>query len=166
MGRTPESRTRVGEHEEKLLDKIRRRIRSFPLAVGRSAERETVFNAELLGHLRADGIDIENSKIPSITILGETFRPEGYVDEGKARPLCCLECKRMLDHNAKAVWKEGLAQSLLYAIDYKHVYFIIYDFTASGLAEREFGPGNKSASSLARRLREEERIDIVVIRAS
>lgn len=165
MGRKKETRKRIGHNEQAKVTAVLKGIRSFPLRKADLTKRETTLNKALLSHLSGLGVAIGSKRIPVIQFLGERFFNDGYVAKSGAFPLCCIECKKMTDSNVKRVWKEGLAQCLLYTTKYKYVFYVLYDFTTGGLAARGFGKGRKTESTLARWLREGERLDIVVIKA-
>ena len=61
--------------------------------------------------------------------MGEKFRPECLLRGTGKYPVCAIECKKLNDKFAKARWKEGLSQSLLYSQYYKAVIYVLFDYS-------------------------------------
>src|SRR5229473_2526466 len=129
-------------------------------------QRETSFNDRLMDHLRQNPhpLDVRNKKIPAAEFVGEQFRPEFYV-RYHGRQLCCVECKRLTEKQAKGRWKEGLSQAILYSAVYKAVVLVLFDFTKDSRFFKKFGPGNSVESRFAAKLRHDYNIYISAVKA-
>ena len=115
-------------------------------------------------YLRRRDFSIENEKITSAKFVGETFRPECLLRGFGTYPLCAIECKKLNDQIAKARWKEGQSQSLLYSHYYKVVMLVLFDYSSGARYAAAFGPGNRVESRFAKELREGNKVHIVVLK--
>lgn len=167
MGRRREKQVRIGQREKKLVASLVKKIKNYRVFRDMGRQRETAFNDRLMDHLRQNPnpLDVSNKKIPAAEFVGEQFRPEFYV-EYHSRQLCCVECKRLTENSAKARWKEGLSQALLYSAVYKAVVLVLFDFTKDSRYFKKFGPGNTVESRFAARLRRDYNIFICAVEAS
>ncbi|MBI1935991.1 hypothetical protein HYS31_06130 [Candidatus Woesearchaeota archaeon] len=155
MGRTKEKQKRVGKKEDKQIRKLLKKIDNYKIFVDMKKDRETKFNARLMDHIKQgqDSLEVTNKNIPSAEFVGETFRPEFYL--GKvAHKTCAVECKRLIDKNAKTKWKEGLSQALLYSEVYKAVILVFFDYTKKSNYYEHFGRGNSIESRFRKKMRD------------
>jgi hypothetical protein len=90
---------------------------------------ETKLNAFLINHLLQCSLNIEKRNINVARFVGEKFRPECLLRGTGKYPVCAIECKKLNDKFAKARWKEGLSQSLLYSQYYKAVIYVLFDYS-------------------------------------
>jgi hypothetical protein len=166
MGRRREKQVRIGASEKKVVASLVRKIKGYRVFRGMRNQRETSFNDRLMDHLRQNPnpLDVINKNIPVATFVGEQFRPEFYVKH-HGRQLCCVECKRLTQNDAKGRWKAGLSQALLYSAVYKAVVLVLFDFTRDSRYFKKFGPGNAVESRFAAQLRRDYNIFISVVRA-
>jgi hypothetical protein len=165
-GKTPLKHKRVGAQERKLVKILIHKIKGYIVFSHMKNQRETTFNRYLMNHLcqKPDPLDVNNRNIPVATLGGARFRPEFYLCNGAARNLCAVECKRLTNNNAKARWKEGISQALLYSTVYKSVVLVFFDFTTSALYAGKFRVGNNAETRFAKRLRDMLNLHIVVIK--
>lgn len=166
MGRRREKQVRIGKRENKVVTSLVRKVKGYRVFRAMGNQRETSFNDRLMDHLRQNPnpLEVSNKNIPAADFVGEQFRPEFYVKQGR-RPLCCVECKRLTEKHAKGRWKEGLSQALLYSAVYKAVVLVLFDFTKGARFSLKFGPGNSVESRFAARLRHDYNIFICAVRA-
>jgi len=166
MGRRREKQVRIGSKEKKVVTTLVNKIKKYRVFLEMRNQRETSFNDRLMDHLRQDPhpLDVRNKNIPAAELVGEQFRPEFYVMRSR-RPLCCVECKRLTENEAKSRWKAGLSQALLYSAVYKAVVLVLFDFTRGSRFFKKFGPGNSVESRFAAKLRHDYNIFICVVRA-
>lgn len=166
MARKKEKQKRVGVIEQKLINKLIRKIKNYRIFKSMEKQGEVKFNDRLLDYIRQNPnpLDVNNKKIPVAKFVGEQFRPEFYLTN-QSRPICGVECKRLTDKGAKSKWKEGLSQALLYSNVYKAVILVFFDFTESRKYCRSFGRGNSSESRFSKSLREQKNIHLIVLKA-
>lgn len=164
MARRKTPRKRLGHLEAKHIDRIRRAIRAFRLTAADGDLPETAINSRLIAALKAADPTVVNTNIASISFAGETFRPECCIRAAGAHHLVAVECKRLITPKpAKALWKEGLSQALLYLQRYKTVFLVLYDFTPSCAYACAFSRGNRLESRFAAWARETLRLRIIVL---
>lgn len=162
MARKKEKQIRLGKNEGRLVNKLLKKIRDYRIFDTMMNERETNFNDRLMDYLRQNPkpLAVNNTKITPSRFVGELFRPEFYLVHSKTN-LCSVECKRLTDSTAKARWKKGLSQSLLYSETYKAVILVLLDFTKNRKYSKAFGKGNSAESRFAKKMRELKNIYIV-----
>lgn len=165
MGRRQIRQLKIGSKENRTLVNCVRKIKQYRIFPEQKNKRETSFNTLLMDYLRQHPkkINVSNKNIPSAEFVGETFRPEFFV-KYKSKPICCIECKRLTDATAKARWKEGISQALIYTSKYKAVILVLFDFTKDSRYFRKFGPGNSVERTFASMLRKEHNIYMIVSR--
>lgn len=155
-------RKRIGPKEQFVLNSVLKFTRNYKIFKQNRNEGETYFNDQLINVLRQK-VNIENRKIHSAKLFAETFRPECYVKGAGDVPLIAFECKKLNEQFAKARWKEGLSQAILYSHFYKSVVLVFYDYTK----ERRYASalGNKSSveHQFAESLRDAFRIYVVAL---
>ena len=165
MGRNKTPQKRLGKHEQARFNKALAAVRRYKIFWRYKSKGETWHNTTLINALLQAGVDTKHARIPQASFLGETFRCEAFL-EGGAFPLLAIECKKAIDRNLKAVWKEGLSQALIYSAAYKRVILVFYDFTTNGTMAAAFSPGNKPETAFAKELREMNRVTIVILKPS
>jgi hypothetical protein len=165
MGRQPEKQVRLGKNERKTVTATKTKLKNYVLSATNKKKGEVRLNDYLMDHLKQNprSVPIQSSSIPSVTFMGETFRPEGFVEQS-GKNLLCLECKKLVDKFAKSRWKEGLSQAIHYRLSYKVVFYVLYDFTAGAKYSQKFGAGRKNETKLAREMREKFNIYIIAIK--
>ncbi len=166
VGRQREKQVRIGQKEKKVVKSLVKKIKGYRVFLDMGKQRETSFNDRLMDHLRQNPhpLDVRNKKIPAAEFVGEQFRPEFYV-RYHGRQLCCVECKRLTEKQAKGRWKEGLSQAILYSAVYKAVVLVLFDFTKDSRFFKKFGPGNSVESRFAAKLRHDYNIYISAVKA-
>jgi hypothetical protein len=156
-------RKRIGPKEQLVLNSVLKTTRSYQIFKQSKNEGETYFNNQLINVLK-QSVDVENRKIHMAKLFAETFRPECYVKGAGDIPLIAFECKKLNEQFAKARWKEGLSQAILYSHFYKSVVLLFYDYTKGGrYAEALNGKGTPEAQ-FAESLRDAFRIYIVALK--
>lgn len=152
MGRLKEKQKRVGKKEDKQIRKLLKKIENYKIFSEMKRDRETKFNARLMDFIRQDpnSLEVTNKNIPPAEFVGETFRPEFYI----GTKTCAVECKRLTDGSAKAKWKEGLSQALLYSEVYKAVILVLFDYTKNSDYYKRFGRGNSIESRFRKKMRD------------
>jgi len=163
MGRAKVKRKRIGHKEAASLRRLVERLKAYKIFQDDKGRRETKFNDRLIDYLRQNDVAVVNKNIATADFVGETFRPEFLLKGTGSYPLCAVECKRLTDKYAKARWKEGLSQALLYMHYYKAVVYLLYDFTKDASYSKAFGKGNRPESRFAKLLRDELDIRIIVL---
>ena len=163
MGRKQTPRKRLGHLEQRRVDRILSAVRGFQLTKSDQGQRETTLNCRLILRLQQLDPGIVNRGIAATTFVGETFRPECTLKGTGQYTLLAIECKRLRDSSAKRLFKEGLSQVLLYSGTTKVVLLVLYDFTTGARYAKAFGPGNRLASKMAKQLREQLQIHVVVL---
>ena len=165
MGRKRITQKRIGKKEQRKINILIAKLKTYRIFSNMKKQRENEFNNRLMDHLRQNPnpLEVNNVGIPAPVFVGETFRPEFYLGS-KKKPLCAVECKRLTEHTAKARWKEALSQTLLYSEIYKSVIAVLLDFTSDARYHRAFGKGNNPETRFAKRLREQENIQIIVLK--
>ena len=158
-------RKRIGPNKQATLNKALKRIRRFKVFKQHKKGNETYFNDLLINHLRQANLPIKNKAIHCAKFVGETFRPECYLKGTGKIPLCAVECKKLTDRAAKARWKAGLSQALLYSHFYKSVVLVFYDYTKDGKYHDAFSAKKSTESRFINELRDAFRIHVIVIRA-
>ena len=161
-GRPPVPRKRLGHLERKTIETLLRSIRAFTLTATDAPLKETSINSRLIKQLKLVNANVVNRKIESVTFVEETYRPECTLSGGGAYTLFALECKKLHDHSAKRLFKEGLAQASLYLSKSKRVALVLYDFTTGRVYAKAFGKGNSNTSRFSARVREETGLHIIV----
>ena len=160
-GRPPTPRKRLGHKEKALVERLLRKVRRFPIAKADAPRRETSLNSRLIADLRSVDNRISNVGIASVKFIGQTYRPECTIKTTAPYALFSLECKKLHDHSAKRLFKEGLAQSSLYLTKSKVVVLCLYDFTSNYDYAKAFGRGNTDSSRFASRARDELGLHII-----
>lgn len=164
MARKRTPRKRIGHKEAAALNSLRKHVKAYKIFRQNRTQGETRFNDRLIDHLRQMDDQVENTNIHPASFVGEIFRPECFL-RGKGKyPLCAIECKKLTDKFAKARWKEGLSQSLMYMHHYKSVIYVLYDFTSQGSYAKAFGRGNRSESGFAKLIRDSLGVHIVALK--
>lgn len=163
MARKKTPQKRLGKNEQKMFNKALATVRGHKIFTIYKNKGETWHNTSLINTLLQTGINAKHAAIPPVRFLGETFRCEAFLD-GPAFPLLAIECKKALDKNLKAVWKEGLSQALLYSACYKRVFLIFYDYTKHGVMAATFSSGNKLETAFSKQLREMNRVTLIVLK--
>jgi hypothetical protein len=154
---------RMGKVEAGQFGALLREVRGFKIFANQKGLGETKLNAYLINHLLQRDLSVENKSIVSAKFVGETFRPECLL-RGKGKyPICAIECKKLTEQYAKARWKEGLAQSLLYAHYYKAVIYVLFDYTKAARYAESFSSAKTVESRFATELREGSNVHIVVL---
>lgn len=120
---------RIGINEQSSIDAAIKQLSHYKILKRDKGRKETFFNHLLFRHLVQIEPNATNNGIHSVTLVGETFRPEFCIRGNSQHPLFCVECKKLTEATAKARFKEGLSQSLVYSNDYKCVLLVFYDFT-------------------------------------
>lgn len=166
MGRKQIVQKRMGRHEAGQFDALLKEIRAFKIFPHQKKLGETKLNGFLINHLLQCNLSVENKNIIKGTFVGETFRPECLLRGSGHYPLCAIECKKLNDQFAKARWKEGLSQSLLYSHYYKAVILVLFDFSTGARYAAAFGPGNRVESRFTKELRDNSKVYIVVLKPS
>jgi hypothetical protein len=156
-------RKRIGNKEQAVLNKALKLVRSFQIFKQHKNKGETYVNNLLINHLQQK-LPVKNRDIHCAEMVGETFRPECFIQGSGEIPLCAFECKKLTDASAKSRWKEGLSQAILYSHCYKAVVLIFYDYTKSGEYSEAFASKMSIESQFVESLREAFRIYVVVIR--
>lgn len=156
---------RMGKVEAGQFGALLREVRRFKIFTSQKGLGETKLNAYLINHMLQRDLSVENKNIVCAKFVGETFRPECLL-RGKGKyPICAIECKKLTDQFAKARWKEGLAQSLLYAHYYKAVIYVLFDYTKGARYAEAFSSSKSVESRFATELREAANVHIVVLSA-
>jgi hypothetical protein len=155
---------RLGTKEAKIFKNLLAEVKAFKVFTDQKKLGETRLNALLMHHLRVQAIAMENTNIVPAKFVGETFRPEFMLKGSGKYPICAIECKKLNDQYAKARWKEGLSQSLLYAHYYKAVIYVLFDYSKGSKYAAAFGRGNRVESRFAKELREMANVYIVAIK--
>jgi hypothetical protein len=163
MARQPIAQKRMGKVEAGRFGAVIKEIKSFKVFPNQKKLGETKLNAFLINHLLQRELNIENKDITPARFVGETFRPECLLRGSGKYPICAIECKKLNDQFAKARWKEGLSQSLLYAHYYKAVIFVLFDYSSNARYAAAFASGNRVESRFAKELRDGNNIHIVVL---
>lgn len=156
---------RIGKHERVLLNKVLQRIRKFKVFTQHKAKGETFLNNLLINHLKQSSLPVHNKDIPVASLFDERFRPECFVDGSSDLPLCAIECKKLTDGAAKARWKEGLSQAILYSHFYKSVALVFYDYTRDAHYSQRFSAKKSTEAIFAASLKQAFRIYVFVIPA-
>ncbi len=164
MGRNPTPRKRLGHLEARELTRLTKIVKSFKIFGRHKSKGETVQNSWLINYLNQNDVLVENVNIHPATFVGETFRPECCLRGTGKYPICAIECKKLTDKYAKARWKEGLSQAMLYKHHYKAVLYVLYDYTKGGVYAKAFGRGNRTENQFAKQLREDFGVEIIAIR--
>ena len=154
---------RMGRKEAGQFGALLREVRRFKIFPNQKNLGETKLNAFLINHLLQRNLSVENKNIACAKFVGETFRPECLLRGKGTYPLCAIECKKLNDKYAKARWKEGLSQSLLYAHYYKAVIYVLFDYTKGAKYAGAFSRANTVESHFSAELRERSNVHIVVI---
>jgi hypothetical protein len=155
---------RMGKVEVGQFSALLKEVRAFKLFPQHTHFGETKLNALLINYLLQRDLNIENKNITSAKFVGETFRPECLLRGSGKYPICAIECKKLDDRSAKARWKEGLSQSLLYSHYYKAVIYILFDYSSGARYAVAFGVGNRVESRFAKELRKGSNVHIVVLK--
>jgi|SRR6185312_9150672 len=156
---------RMGKKEAGQFSAQLRKVRGFKIFPNQKSLGETKLNAYLINHLLQRNLSVENKSIVCAKFVGETFRPECLLRGKGMYPFCTIECKKLNDQYAKARWKEGLSQSLLYAHYYKAVIYVLFDYTKGAKYANAFSRANTIESRFAAELRERSNVHIVVLSA-
>ncbi|HEX3755892.1 MAG TPA: hypothetical protein VHV26_12540 [Rhizomicrobium sp.] len=157
-------RKRVGKKEQVVVNTALKLVRNYQIFREDKNEGETYANDRLINFLKQKKLAVKNKGIHSAKMFGETFRPECFIQRTGEIPLCAFECKKLTDTSAKARWKEGLSQSILYSNCYKSVILIFYDYTKSDKYIKAFASKKSIESLFAASLKDAFRIHVVLIR--
>lgn len=156
---------RMGKKEAGQFGALLREVRGFKIFSNQKNLGETKLNAYLINHLLQHNLSVENKSIVCAKFVGETFRPECLLRGKGTYPLCAIECKKLNDQYAKARWKEGLSQSLLYAHYYKAVIYVLFDYTKGTKYADALSKANTIESRFAAELCQRSNVHIVVLSA-
>ena len=156
--------TVIGKIEQLELNRALAAIRSFKIFLKHRNEGEVYFNDLLINHLLNRDLIARNSKIPTGKHFDEQFRPECYLGQEGRVPLLAVECKKLTDATAKARWKEGLSQSLMYTLSYKAVALVLYDYTKKGTYAERMSDASSEESMFAAALKRKFRVYLIVLR--
>lgn len=165
MTKRKEKQIRIGKDERKLVDLLATKIKNYRIFPDQAKQREVKFNDRLMNHVRQNPSlrKITNQNIPTASFVKEQFRPEFYLNH-KSKPLCAVECKRLIERSAKARWKEGLSQATLYSLAYKAVILVLLDFTEDSRFYKAFKRKNSVENRFKKKLQMENEIHIVVLK--
>lgn len=159
-------RKRLGANEQGVVKRLLAAIRRFVVFAADAKKRETSLNARLITQLKAVDARVVNRNIASVTFVELRYFPECTLSTVRAPySLFALECKKLHDHSAKRLFKEGLAQGNVYLTRSKVVALVLYDFTTGRKYAKAFGKGNTTSSRFAARAREELGLHVIVRRA-
>jgi hypothetical protein len=158
-------RKRIGPNERAILNKILKRCHKFRVFIQHKKKNETYFNDLLINDLRQAGLEMKDRRIPKARFVGETFRPDCYVRGRGKIPICAVECKKLTDDSAKALWRAGLSQAILYSHFYKSVILVFYDYTKQNSYYATFSAKKSIEARFIDALRKAFHIHVVVIRA-
>jgi hypothetical protein len=161
-GRRPTPRKRLGHIEAASVKKLLNVVKNFAFKKGDQKKRETTLNSRLIAALKVAVPAVTNKGIASVTLVGKRYFPECTLSGKAPYAVFAIECKKLHDHSAKRLFKEGLAQAMLYLSKTKIVVLFLYDFTTGAQYKKAFGPGNSDTSRLAGRSREDLGLHIVV----
>ena len=164
MARKQIAQKRMGRTESGQFGALLKEVKKFKIFPQQKKLGETKLNAFLINYLLQRNLNIENKNIVTAKFVKETFRPECLLRGSGKYPICAIECKKLDDKLAKARWKEGLSQSLLYAQCYKVVIYILFDYSNDARYASAFGPGNRAESRFAKELRRNCNVHIVVLK--
>jgi hypothetical protein len=153
MGRRSVPQKRMGKKEAGQFGALLKAVKNFKIFPKQKKLGETKFNAFLINYLLQREIGVENVNIIPAKFVGEVFRPECLLRGSGHYGLCAIECKKLNDQYAKARWKEGLSQALLYAQYYKAVIYVLFDYSSGAEYASAFGRGNRVESRFANELR-------------
>jgi hypothetical protein len=163
MARQKIPQRRLGKNEQLVVKKVLGVIEKFKVHAADKPKHETTINNRLIKRLQTAVPAVRNKVIGDILLVNERYRPECSLAGGGEHELLAVECKRLTTlKRAKAVFKEGLAQALIYLQRYKVVFFVLYDFTPGKVYKKKFGVGNRSESRLRAALRRDLRLYLVV----
>lgn len=154
---------RIGPAENASVEKAIKHLARYKVFWQDRKKNETFFNHLLYRHLAQVDNRVTNNGIRSVTLVGETFRPEFCIIGNKKYPLFCVECKKLSDKTAKARFKEGLSQALVYSNDYKCVLLAFYDFTKGSSYSACFTAARSSEKKFIDDLWKQHRIKVVFI---
>ncbi len=165
MGRKREKQKRIGKKEWKEVSVFLSKIKAYRIYWEDRNQRETRFNDRLADHL-SQSLEVRSrGTVPQIKFANETYRPDLYLQKGKTKKLCTVECKLLKDSKgAKSRFKEGLSQAIVYTSEYKYVVLLLLDFTKGSSYVLKFGRGNKLESKLSAMLREKLNVHIIVLK--
>lgn len=154
---------KIGSVEKNSIDKAIKHLSSYKIFWQDKNKNETFFNHLLYRHLAQIDDRVTNNGIHSVTLVGETFRPEFCIHGNKNYPLFCVECKKLNDKTAKARFKEGLSQALVYSNDYKCVLLVFYDYTKNSNYSACFAFARSSEKKFIDALWKQHRIKVVFV---
>ncbi len=154
---------KIGSKEQVVLNKALSIVRKFQIFKQYKQKSETFINHMLIHQLKQK-LNVNDRSIPCAKMVGDQFRPECFIKGSGEIPLCAFECKKLTDAFAKARWKEGLSQALLYSHCYKATVLIFYDYTKNGAYSLAFGSKKSMESRFAESLRKAFRIYVVIIK--
>ncbi|MGH7434753.1 MAG: hypothetical protein ACRENE_03685 [Polyangiaceae bacterium] len=162
VGRPAIPRKRLGEKERRRINRLLKVIRGFIILGTDSLKRETALNARLIAQLKAVDSGVVNKNIEAISFIERVYRPECTVSTTSPYSLFALECKKLHDHSAKRLFKEGLAQANIYLTRSKIVALVLYDFTSTRRYKKAFWRGNTISGRFAARVREQLGLYVIV----
>ena len=154
---------RTGPVEQAAVNTAIRQIAHYKVFEQDKKRKETFFNHLLYRHLLQVEPRVTNQGIHSVTLVGETFRPEFCIRGGGEYPLFCVECKKLTDVTAKARFKEGLSQSIVYSHEYKCVLLVFYDFTEKANYSQSFSVASSAEKKFIDSLWKQHRIKVVFV---
>jgi hypothetical protein len=154
----------IGRKEQVIVNTALKCVRNYLIFKGDKNKGETYINDRLINFLKQKKLAVENKGIHSAKMFGETFRPECFIQGAGEIPLCAFECKKLTDTFAKARWKEGLSQAILYSNCYKSVVLIFYDYTKGGKYIKAFKSKKSIESLFAASLKDAFRIHVILIK--
>jgi hypothetical protein len=164
MGRKSTPQKRMGKKEQGQFGALLKNVKNFKIFSQQNTLGEVELNKFLINNLLQRSLGVKNKNIPPAKFVGETFRPECFLEGTGQYPLCAIECKKLNDKYAKARWKEGLSQALLYGHYYKAVIYVLFDYSSAAKYAEAFGRGNRVESRFAAQLRKAANVHIVVLR--
>ena len=143
---------RTGKLQQVIVNAIASKVKGHSIFKQDRKKNETFFNHRLYRDVKSINGSVTNKQIWVAKLVGETFRPEFYIANGRHFPLLCAECKKLTDATAKTRLKEGLSQALVYSNEYKCVLLIFYDYTSGSKYASHFGSPGSSEERLAAKL--------------
>ena len=154
---------KIGPVEKASVDSAIKQLSSYKVFSQDKDRKETFFNHLLYRHLAQVEDRVTNKGIHSVTLVGETFRPEFCIRGSKEYPLFCVECKKLTDVTAKSRFKEGLSQALVYSNEYKCVLLVFYDFTKNANYSASFSVAKSAEKKFVDGLWKQHRIKVVFV---
>lgn len=154
---------KIGPTEKADVDAAIKCLSHYKVFSQDKEKNETFFNHLLYRHLLQIEPRVTNKNIHSVSLVGETFRPEFCIKGNKSFPLFCVECKKLTDTTAKSRFKEGLSQALVYSNEYKCVLLVFYDFTKNANYSTSFSAGKSAEKKFIDSLWRQHRIKVLFV---